>query len=216
MKGYMIEKTDARQFKQHLESLEYAPGSIEKYVRDFLVFQRWAGHRAVGKEDLLRWKASLQAIGYRPETVNAKLAALNCFFRFKGWDDCCVKYLKIQRRLFRSTERELTKAEYLRLIETAEREKKQRLALLMETICATGIRVSEVKYITVAAVQEGLVSIALKGKIRTILIPDKLRRKLYKYAKKQKIVSEFYFAGPGLRLALQIRRGPWGGQNARN
>lgn len=105
MKGHMIEKTDARQFKQHLESLEYAPGSIEKYVRDFLVFQRWAGHRAVGKEDLLRWKASLQAIGYRPETVNAKLAALNCFFRFKGWDDCCVKYLKIQRRLFRSTER---------------------------------------------------------------------------------------------------------------
>ena len=100
-----------------------------------------------------------------------------------------MKYLKIQRKLFRGTERELTKAEYIRLLETANSGGKVRLALLIETICATGIRVSEVKYITAETIQAGRAEIALKGKIRTILLPGKLCRKLQKYAKKQKITS---------------------------
>lgn len=100
-----------------------------------------------------------------------------------------MKYLKIQRKMFRSPERELAKGEYLRLLETADALGKVRLRLLIETICATGIRVSEVKYITVETVQAGCTDIALKGKIRTILLPRKLCRKLQKYAKKQKITS---------------------------
>ena len=100
-----------------------------------------------------------------------------------------MKYLRVQRRLFRNRERELEKGEYLRLLETAESQGKRRLALLMETICATGIRVSEVRYITVEAVQMGRAEVSLKGKIRTILIPNKLCRKLQKYARQQKTVS---------------------------
>ena len=105
------------------------------------------------------------------------------------WPECRAKYLKIQRKMFRSPEKELTKTEYLRLLETADALGKARLGLLIETICATGIRVSEVKYITVEAVRAGCTDIALKGKIRTILLPRKLCRKLQKYAKKQKITS---------------------------
>lgn len=201
MGNHIITKTDVQRYMQYLERFEYAHGSIEKYTRDLRAFKRWMGDGAIEKKDILCWKTHLQSTGYQPETINAMLSALNCFFKFMGWDDCRIKYLRIQKRLFRSTEKELTKAEYFRLIETAEREKKQRLALLMETICATGIRVSEVKYITLAAIREGQVKIALKGKIRTILIPGKLCRKLYKYARKQKITSGEIFltrSGKGL------------------
>ena len=117
------------------------------------------------------------------------LAAVNSFFRFAGWEDCQVKFLKLQRRLFRDAGRELSRAEYERLVETAANLSRPRLALLMEAICGTGVRVSEVRYLTVEAVQAGRADISLKGKIRTILIPNKLCRKLLKYARKQKITS---------------------------
>ena len=114
------------------------------------------------------------------------LAALNNLFRFLGWNECHMKFLKIQRKLFRDTARELTRTEYEQLIRTAEAQGKHRLALLMETICATGVRVSEVKYLTVEAARTGCAEISSKAKIRTILLPNKLCRKLLKYAKKQK------------------------------
>lgn len=176
-------------FRGYLREEEREPATIEKYLRDIRAFAGWAGGREVNKELTAKWKEYLKGSGFRPETINGKLSALNKFFRFLGWEDCRVKYLKIQRRLFRSTEKELTKEEYVRLLETADDQGKTRLALLMETICATGIRVSEVKYITVEAVQAGRAEISLKGKIRTILIPGKLCRKLQKYARKQKTVS---------------------------
>ena len=100
-----------------------------------------------------------------------------------------MKPLRIQRRLFRDDSRELTRPEYLRLLETARTQGRERLALLLETICGTGIRVSEVRYVTVEAVYRGRAEISLKGKIRTILLPGKLCRKLLKYARKQKIAS---------------------------
>ena len=134
-------------------------------------------------------------------TVNAMLAALNGFFRFLGRTDCRVKFLKIQRRLFREAGRELTRPEYERLHAAAQSRGQERLALLMETICATGIRVSEVKYITVEAARRGRADISLKGKIRTILVPNKLCRKLLKYAKAQKTASGEIFltrSGKGL------------------
>ena len=176
-------------FHGYLWEEEREKSTIEKYLRDMRIFAVWAGGREINKELAASWKEHLKEEGFQPETINGKLSVLNKFFHFMGWEDCRVKYLRIQRRLFRSTEKELTKEEYVRLLETANTLGKTRLTLLMETICATGIRVSEVKYITVEAVQTGRAEVALKGKIRTILLPGKLCRKLQKYARKQKIVS---------------------------
>ena len=207
MSEYFISATEIAAFARRLQDEERESGTIEKYLRTIRAFSTWLGGSLASKETAARWKEHLQATGCQPCTVNSMLSGLNKFFVFMGWDDCRVKYLKVQRRLFRSTERELTKAEYLRLLETAQNLGKTRLALLMETICATGIRVSEVKYITVEAVRSGRADIALKGKIRTILIPGKLCRKLQKYAKKQKTVSgEIFLTRNGKGLS---RRQIW-------
>ncbi|MCI8479242.1 MAG: tyrosine-type recombinase/integrase [Oscillospiraceae bacterium] len=185
----ILEKKQLEKFYDYLLAEEREPSTIEKYLRDAREFMVWLAGEAVAKERVSAWKEHLKYQRFQPETINGKLSALNKLFRFLGWEDCRVKYLKIQRRLFRSTEKELTKDEYVRLLDTAQDLGRERLALLMETICATGIRVSEVRYITVEAAQVGRAEIALKGKIRTILLPGKLCRKLQKYAKKQKIVS---------------------------
>ena len=130
------------------------------------------------------------------------LVSLNRFFGFLGWYDCQVKTLRIQRRLFREDSKELTREEYARLVSAAQSSGRERLVLLLETICSTGIRVSEVKYITVEALKLGKAEISLKGKIRTILLPNKLCRKLLKYAKKQKTVSgEVFLTRNGTSLS---------------
>lgn len=136
-----------------------------------------------------RLEGAALSSGYQPVSINCMLSALNGFLNFLGRGDCRVRYLRIQRRLFRGRERELNREEYLRLLETAQKEGRERLRLLMETICATGIRVSEVRYITVEATRRGHAEIFLKGKVRVILLPGKLCRKLMKYAKKKKIGS---------------------------
>ena len=176
-------------FSEYLQSNERAPGTIEKYLRDVSAFRIWLGNRSVTKELTAEWKERLLENNHAPVTVNSMLAAVNSFFRFAGWEDCQVKFLKLQRRLFRDAGRELSRAEYERLVETAANLSRPRLALLMEAICGTGVRVSEVRYLTVEAVQAGRADISLKGKIRTILIPNKLCRKLLKYARQQKITS---------------------------
>ena len=196
-----IENGQIEAFRRMLESEERAGGTVEKYVRDVREFAAWLGQRELDHEAAAAWKDQLLEKGLAPVTVNAKLSALNRFLAFMGLSDRRVKYLRIQKRLFRSRERELTKGEYLRLLETAKDRGKRRLALLMETVCATGIRVSEVKYITVEAAKTGRTDIFLKGKIRTILIPGKLCRKLLKYAEKQKTASGEIFltrSGRGL------------------
>jgi len=188
-------------FEVHLRGEEREAATIEKYLREVRAFAAWAKGRKVDKELSAGWKEHLKGAGFRPETVNCKLSAVNKFFAFLGRGECRVKYLKIQRRLFRSAERDLSRAEYGRLVAAAETRGRGRLALLMETICATGIRVSEVKYITVEAARAGRTDISLKGKIRTILLPGKLCRKLLKYAKKKKIASGEVFltrSGRGL------------------
>lgn len=180
---------ELRGFRAELEQEEREWSTIEKYEREVRAFVSWLGGRAVTREAVQEWKRELLGSGVRCETVNGKVSALNKFFSCMGWPEFRIKYLKIQRKLFRGTERELTKGEYIRLLETARSLRKTRLALLIETICATGIRVSEVRYITLEAVHVGRAEIALKGKIRTILLPGKLCRKLEKYARKQKIAS---------------------------
>ena len=178
-----------KEFEEYLTQEERERATIRKYLRDAEGFLFWLGNREVSKKQVVLWKEELAEKQYSPITVNGKLAAVNKLLLSLGKPDCRVKYLKIQRRLFRSTERDLTKEEYTRLVETALSEGRERLALLMESICATGIRVSEVRYFTVEAAEAGRAEISLKGKIRTILIPGKLCRKLLKYARKQKIAS---------------------------
>ena len=178
-----------REFSRYLREEERETATIDKYSRDVKDFFIWLKDREISRERMGEWRGYLLQAGRKPVTINGKLSALNKFLSFLGRNDCRTKYLKIQRRLFRSTEKQLSKQEYIRLMETAHSLGRERLALLMETICATGIRVSEVKYITAEAIRAGRTEIALKGKIRTILLPGKLCRKLKKYAGKRKIVS---------------------------
>ena len=206
-RNHTIREEDLCRFSRHLHDLEYAPGSIEKYRRDLTAFQHWLAGRTVTQREIAAWKEYLHSLGCRSETVNTKLSALNRFFAFQGWSGLRARYYRIQRRFFRSTEREMTREDYGRLLSTAEGMGKTRLALLMETICATGIRVSEVKYITLEALRAGRAEISLKGKVRTILIPSKLCRKLERYAKKQNIATgEIFLTRRGKGLS---RRQIW-------
>lgn len=185
---------------------ERTAGTIAKYRRDLTAFALWLGGRPVSKETSTGWKAHLLNRGYAPRTVNSMLAAVNSFFRFAGWN-IKVKFLKIQRQLFRDATRELNRAEYTQLLAAARSNGQERLALIMETLCATGIRISELCYITVAAAQQGKATISLKGKIRTILLSTKLCRKLLKYAKKQKIATgEIFLTSSGKGIS---RRQVW-------
>ena len=194
-------------YAAYLHTEERSPGTVEKYLRDVQAFARWLDGRPVTRELAAGWKEYLHSQGYAPVTINAMLAALNSLLRFLGREDCRVKFLKIQRRLFREAGRELTRPEYERLLMAARERGQDRLALLMETICATGIRVSEVRYLTVEAARRGRAEIALKGKIRTILIPNKLCRKLLKYAGKHKTVSgEIFLTRNGTSMS---RRQIW-------
>ncbi len=176
-------------YHRHLRDEERAAATVDKYLRDVRAFAAFLGGRPVTREAVNEWKERLLAQGLAPSTVNGALAALNGLFRFLGWDGLRARFLKVQRRLFRDPARELTRADYNALVAAAHRSGQERLALLMETICATGIRVSEVRHITVQAARAGRAEIALKGKIRTILLPAKLCRKLLKYAKQQKTAS---------------------------
>lgn len=189
---HIITPTDIDGYCLSLRSDERAPGTVAKYRRDLAAFALWLDGRGVTKETAARWKAHLLERGYKPTSINAMLSAINGFFAFMGWP-IKVKFLKIQHQLFRDPARELTREEYTRLLTTARETGQERLALIMETLCATGIRISELRYITVEAAKDGRATIALKGKIRTILLPTKLCRKLSKYAKKQKIASGAIF-----------------------
>ena len=188
-------------FARRLREDERSASTIENYLRHIRAFATWAGEWPVTKDLAAAWKEHLVA-QYRPGTVNTMLVSLNRFFGFLGWHDCQVKTLRIQRRLFREDSKELTREEYARLVSAAQSSGRERLVLLLETICSTGIRVSEVKYITVEALKLGKAEISLKGKICTILLPYKLCRKLLKYAKKQKTVSgEVFLTRNGTSLS---------------
>ncbi len=189
MEQYIITQEQLAAYERYLYREEKAQNTIKKYMHDIQAFYVWIQDKNVTKEVVAEWKEHLYSLGHCAGTVNAMLAALHSFLAFMGWEECRVKYLKVQRKMFRDNAKELTKEEYLRLVQTAEKQGNMRLALLLETICGTGVRVSEVQYITVEAARRGRADIALKGKIRTILIPNKLARKLQKYARKQKIAS---------------------------
>ncbi len=193
MNDSTLAENDISRFRDFLKSEEREPATIEKYVKEIKSFCEWLCGRPVTKEAVIEWKEHLQKQEYAPVTVNGKLSALNSFFSFMGWQELRVKFLRIQRRMFRAQSKELTKGEFEHLITTAQKEGKERLMLLMETICATGIRVSELPYITVEAARAGRAEVDLKGKIRVILLPGKLCRKLIKYAEGQKTTAGVIF-----------------------
>ena len=207
MEKKTVSSESIRRFAVFLEEEERSAGTIEKYLRDVEALGGWLDGEPVTRERAAAWRDALLEQGRAPVTVNSMVAAANQFFAFLGWEDCKIKALKLQRKLFRDDRRELTREEYERLLTTAHALGRERLALLLETICATGIRVSEVKYITVEAAQAGRAEISLKGKLRTILLPGKLCRKLKKYARAQKTASgEIFLTRSGKSLS---RRQIW-------
>lgn len=203
-KKLQLTEREFDQFEDYLRHDEREESTIEAYLRSLTRFAEWADGRAVTKELAMEWKTALSESGYRPISVNAMLAAVNKFFTCMGREDCKVKYLKLQRQMFRKSEKNLSKEEYQRLVQAAHEKGDLRMELILETICATGIRVGELKYITVEAIRAGVAEIALKGKIRTILLPHRLCRKLQKYAKQQKIASgKLFLTQDGLPVSRQ-------------
>lgn len=189
METYCLSDADIRAFALHLQLREKSPGTIAAYCHGVAAFAKWLGGAVAQPGSAAAWKNHLAAAGYAPATINCMLIALNRFFRFAGKPQFGARLLRVQRHTFRDSRRELTRADYLRLVDAARRTGRKRLALMLETICATGIRVSELQYITCEAVRRGRAEIHLKGKVRTILLPGRLCRKLEKYACRQRIAS---------------------------
>lgn len=186
--------TDAliQAFKEHLINEEKSASTLDMYTRDITVFMKWANQRPLTKSLVLEYKQWLMET-YAPTSVNASLSALNSFFLFNEWHDLKVKALKIQKQIFASTDKELTKREYERLLLAAKQKKNQRLYYLMQTICSTGIRVSELKFITAEAVKTGQAVIHCKGKTRVVILPKQLCRMLKRYLSQQQITDGAVF-----------------------
>ncbi len=179
-------------FKIHLINEEKAPATVSKYIHDVGELRAWLGPRELNKAAVLAYKAAL-CERYAPASVNAAISSINSFFNFMEWFDLRVKSLKIQRQIFAATDRELTKAEYERLLAVAKSCGNERLHLLMQTICSTGLRVSEVRFVTVEAVARGVAEISCKGKRRQVFLPRQLCAMLKQYIKARNIKSGAVF-----------------------
>jgi site-specific recombinase XerD len=191
MKRFINHDTIKR-FEDYLLNEERSAATIEKYLRDVRCFADFVKDAEITKQLVLEYKNSLPE-SYELSSANSMLAALNSFLRFLGWHDLCVKRFKIQREAFCSEEKELTRDEYIRLLNAASSKSNERLSLIIQTICATGIRVSELQYITVEALRRGEAAVFCKGKSRRIFIVAKLRKKLLKYVAERKILSGAVF-----------------------
>lgn len=182
---YTLTAKQIKDYAIYLWEQERAEQTIRKYIHDLNALKEHLDGGPLTKEALIGWKQHLAEI-YAPASVNTMLAAVNGFLAFMGWRKLTVRLLKIQKSLFCDERRELTRAEYARLIHTAQNQGKERLALILQTICATGIRISELRFITAETVSAGRAKIVNKGKHRLIFLPDKLRGLLKRYLRKQK------------------------------
>ena len=192
MKGRIITAKTIAEFKEHLILEERSEITIEKYIRDVKAFSAYTQNTAVTKETVISYKKHLPET-YAVRSGNSMLASINCLFAFLGWHDLRVKSLKLQQQVFCPEEKELTKAEYTRLCKAAERKHNKRLNLILQTICGTGIRVSELQYITVEAVKQGEAVVNCKAKTRSVFIVKELKQKLLRYAAEQNIESGMIF-----------------------
>ena len=179
-------------FRIYLYEEERSDNTIEKYMRDIRFFREWLQDRSIDKSIVIEYKKEL-CERYAIKSVNSMLSSINAFFVFMGWYDLKVKTLKIQRRIFADKSKELSKSDYERLLIAAKNKKNERLYYLMQTIAGTGLRVSEIKYVTCEAVRQGQAVINCKGKIRQIFLPKKLCQMLKKYVKSQNIKSGSVF-----------------------
>mgnify|MGYP001774565727 CR=1 FL=1 len=187
-----IQSSTIQAFEDHLYLNEKTQATVSKYTHAVMQLSEFLHGRALTKHLLLAYREHLQS-KKKVQTVNGALSAINAFLDFCGWQDCKIKLLKIQRQAFIDETRELSEAEYKRLLATAQDQGNLRLYLLMLTVCGTGIRISELAFITVEAAKTGRAEIRMKGKSRTIILPKKLRNKLIKYAKKQGIYTGHIF-----------------------
>ena len=192
MKGRLLTAAEIAEFTEHLVLEERSAATVEKYVRDVRAFAAYAPDGEITKETVIAYKKHLQEI-YAVRSVNSMLTSINCLFTFLGWHDLKVKTLKLQQQVYCPEEKELTKAEYERLCHTAERKQNERLCLILQTICGTGIRVSELQFITVEAVRKGEATVSLKGKTRSIFIVRDLQKKLLRYISEQHIMTGAIF-----------------------
>ncbi len=193
MKERIITEAVISAFKTYLQNEEKSINTIEKYIRDVKAFAYYVNRVNITKEIVIAYKSKLISDDYAARSINSMVASLNSFFMFAGWEDLKIKSLKFQRQIYCSEKKELTKAEYLRLVNAAKQKGNERLNLLLQTICATGIRVSELQYITVEAIKDGEAVVSLKGKTRSVFIVRELKKKLLRYTAEQKIYSGAIF-----------------------
>ncbi|MBO5402410.1 MAG: tyrosine-type recombinase/integrase [Clostridia bacterium] len=193
MKGRILTENQIAAFAVFLKSEEKSENTVEKYIRDVRTFAAYVGAAEITKETVIGYKNKLLSENYAARSINSMLASLNSLFSFLRWVDLKVKSIKLQRQIYCPEEKELSKAEYMRLVNTAKQKGNERLNLLIQTICGTGIRVSELQYITVEAVRSGEAIVSLKGKTRSVFIVRELQKKLLRYAAEQKITTGAIF-----------------------
>lgn len=181
-----------QKFKTYLINEEKSSATLEKYIRDVVAFMQWLNERVVEKVVVMEYKQNLIE-NYAPASANSMLSSINSFFGYMEWYDCKVKTFKIQKQIFANKDKELTKAEYERLLVAANKKQNKKLYMLMQTICSTGIRVSELRYISTDAVRKGEAVINCKGKMRVVILPKQLCKMLTSYIKEQKISSGSVF-----------------------
>lgn len=191
-KGRTITTDQIHGYIDNLREQERTENTVNQYKSHLLLFVHWLDGRSLTKQELIHWKQHL-SLKYTSSTVNTMLAAVNGFLRYMGWSDVIVKLLKVQKALFRDEVKELSCKEYEQLVRTADRQGNTRLSLVMQTICATGIRVSELKFVTVEAVRKGKTEVFNKGKRRMIFLPSKLCQILKRYIQKWGIESGAVF-----------------------
>ena len=195
----ILDPKKMQEFEFHLRNEERSAATIEKYMRDVRFFAAFVGDAEIDKQKVLDYKSKL-GVEYAVASANSMIAAMNCFLRFCGWHDLCVKQFKMQREVYCSEEKELTRAEYVRLLEAANAKHNERLNLIIQTICGTGIRVSELQYITVEALHNGEAIVNCKGKNRRVFIVSELKKKLLRYVKEQGISTGTVFVTRGGNL----------------
>lgn len=193
MKGRILTNETIKDFEIFLREEEKSENTIQKYLHDVRAFIVFASGSEITKEMVITYKNKLINENYAVRSINSMLASLNSLFAFSGWSDCKVKSIKLQRQVYCPEEKELTKTEYMRLVNTAKQKGNERLNLILQTICGTGIRVSELQFITVEAVKNGEAVVSLKGKTRSVFIVKELRKKLLRYTAEQKIRSGAIF-----------------------
>lgn len=192
MEERILEQAAIARFREHLILEEKSPATVEKYLRDIRAFAVYMRGKVVRKAAVIDYKKLLQK-KYAVRSVNSTLASINGLFSFLGWHELRVKTVKLQRQVFSPEEKELTRAEYMRLCRTAEQRGNKRLSLILQTICGTGIRVSELQHITVEAARCGEATVSCKGKTRSVFIVKELKQKLLRYAAGQGIRSGMIF-----------------------